>query len=145
LPLFRGITFASLSGHPITDKDTVDISIHVLNHTGLFPKEYKTWILRGNDASKTNDFVSFIIFWENAVKIAAFTDAPASQHVYGMPVTDDDASAHLLTDAVSTFGMAYAATQEILQLNAVNIAAIQEQLQMFYQAVGTGQPPQQQQ
>ena len=40
--LFRGVTFASLSGHPITDKDTVDIGIHVLNCTGLFAEEYKT-------------------------------------------------------------------------------------------------------
>ena len=43
--LFRGVTFASLSGHPITNKDTVDISVSVLNCTGLFAKEYKTWIL----------------------------------------------------------------------------------------------------
>ena len=43
--LFCGITFASLSGHPITDKDTVDIGVRVLNHTGLFAEEYKTWIL----------------------------------------------------------------------------------------------------
>jgi hypothetical protein len=31
--LFRGVTFASLSGHPITDKDTVDIGVRVLNCT----------------------------------------------------------------------------------------------------------------
>ena len=43
--LFSGVTFASLSGHPITDKDTVDIGVRVLNCTGLFAKEYKTWIL----------------------------------------------------------------------------------------------------
>ncbi len=40
LRLFHGNTFASLSGHPITDKDTVDIGICVLNCTGLFAKEY---------------------------------------------------------------------------------------------------------
>jgi hypothetical protein len=57
LRLFCGITFASLSGCPITDKDTVNIGVHVLNRTGLFPKEYKTWILHGNEASKMNDFV----------------------------------------------------------------------------------------
>ncbi len=34
--LFRGVTFTSLSGHPITDKDTVDIGVRVLNRTGLF-------------------------------------------------------------------------------------------------------------
>ncbi len=43
--LFRGVTFVSLSGHPITDKDTVDIGVRVLNRTGLFAKEYKMWIL----------------------------------------------------------------------------------------------------
>ena len=43
--LFCGVTVASLSGHPITDKDTVDIGVRVLNRTGLFAEEYKTWIL----------------------------------------------------------------------------------------------------
>jgi hypothetical protein len=36
---FCGITFASLSGHPIMDQDTVDIGVHVLNCTGLLPEE----------------------------------------------------------------------------------------------------------
>jgi hypothetical protein len=99
-PLVCGITFASLSDHPITDKDTIDIGVRVLNHTGLFPKEYKTWVLCGNNARKTNDFVSFKTFWENAVHSAAFTAVPASQHGYGMAATDGDALAHLLTDAV---------------------------------------------
>ncbi len=62
LHLFCGVTFARLSDPPITDKDTVDISICVLNHTGLFPKEYKTWILHGNDASKMNEIRSFKTF-----------------------------------------------------------------------------------
>ena len=57
--LFRGITFASLLGHPITDKDTADISVHVLNCTGLFAKEYKTWILRGDDPNNAIDFAAF--------------------------------------------------------------------------------------
>ena len=42
---FHSITFASLSGHPITNKDTVDIGVRVLKRTGLFAEEYKTWIL----------------------------------------------------------------------------------------------------
>jgi hypothetical protein len=99
------------------------------------------WILRGNNTSKTNDFVSFKTFWGNAVQIPAFTPFPASQHRYGMAATNDDASAHLHTDAVSTFGMAYATTQESLQSNIANIAAIQGQLQMLCQAAGIGQPP----
>jgi hypothetical protein len=113
LRLFCGITFASLSGHPITDKDMVDIGVRVLNHTGLFPKEYKTWILCGNDASKTNDFFSFKTFWEISVQIAAFTAVPASQHGYGMVATNNNTSAHLLMDAMSNFGMAYAAIPPI--------------------------------
>jgi hypothetical protein len=36
---FRGVTFASLLGHPITDKDTVGIGVRVLNRTGLFAEE----------------------------------------------------------------------------------------------------------
>jgi hypothetical protein len=129
---------------PITDKDTVDISIHILNRTGLFHKEYKTWILHGNNTSKTNDFVSFRTLWENTAQIAAFTTVPASQHGYGMAPTNNNALAHSLTDALSTFGTAYAATQESLRLNAVNIGASQGQFQMLFQAVGIGQPPQQQ-
>ncbi len=38
LHLFHGFTFASLSGHPITDKDTANIGVRVLNRMGLFPK-----------------------------------------------------------------------------------------------------------
>ena len=57
-----------------------------------------------------------------------------------MAATDDDASASL-TDAVSNFGTAYAATQETLRSNTANITAIQGQLQMLCQAVGNGQPP----
>jgi hypothetical protein len=141
---FCGVTFARLSGHLILDKDNIDIGMRILNHTGLFPKEYKMWILRGNDASKTNYFVSFKTFWENAVQIAAFTAVPASQHRYCMATTNDDASAQLLTDVVLNFRTAFAATQELLQSNTVNILAIQGQLQMLCQAVGTGQPPLQQ-
>jgi hypothetical protein len=144
LRLFCCVTFASLSGHPITNKDRINIGIHALNHTGLFPKEYKMWILHGNDASKMNDFVFFKTFCENAVQTAALTAIPGSQHGYGTAVTDDDALAHLLMDAVSTFGTAYAATYESLRSNATNILAIQGQLQIHCQAVGTGQPSQQQ-
>ncbi len=126
LHLFCGITFASLSGHPIMDKDTVDIGMHVLNHTELSPKEYKMWILRGNNASKMNDFVSFKTFWGNAVQIAAFTAVPASQHGYRMAATNDDTSAQSLMDTVSNFGMPYAVTHESLWSNTANILAMQE-------------------
>jgi hypothetical protein len=108
---FHSVTFASLSGHPIANKDTVDISVRVLNHTGLVAEEYKTWILQVIDANNATDFAAFKSFWEKAVQIAAFTSVPANQHGYGMAATDDDTSASL-TDAVSNFGTAYAATPE---------------------------------
>ena len=138
--LFRGVTFASLSGHPITDKDTVDIGVRVLNRTGLFGEEYKAWILRGDDPNNAIDFAAFKNFWENAVQIAAFTAVPASAHGYGMGLANDDDTA-TLTDAVSNFGTAYAATQESLRANTATITAIQGQLQMLCQAIGNGQPP----
>jgi hypothetical protein len=92
----------------------------LLNCTGLFPKECKTWVLYGNYASKTNNFVSFKTFWENAVQIVAFTAVPASQHGYGVAATNDSALMQSLTDAVSNFGTAYAATQELLRSNTAN-------------------------
>ncbi len=112
--LFHGITFARLSGHLITDKDSIDISVHILNCPGLFPKEYKMWILCGSNASKMNDFVSFKTFLENAVQITALTVVPASQHGYSMAATNDNTLAQSLMDAVSNFSTAYAATQKSL-------------------------------
>jgi hypothetical protein len=82
--------------------------------------------LRGNDASKTNNFAAFKSFWENAVQIAAFTSVPASQHRYGMAATNKDAES--LTDAMSNFGRAYAITQESLRSTTTNIAAMQGQI-----------------
>ncbi len=139
LRLFCGITFASFSGHPITNNDTVDIGVRALNRTGLFAKEYKAWILRGNNARKTNNFVAFKSFWENTVQIAAFTSVPASQHGYGMARTDEDAES--FTDVVSNFVTAYAVTQESLRSTTANITAMQGQIQMLCQAIGAGQPP----
>jgi hypothetical protein len=56
----------------------------------------------------------------------------------GLANNDDTAT---LTDAVSNFGTAYAATQESLRGNTATITAIQGQLQMLCQALGNGQPP----
>jgi hypothetical protein len=102
------------------------------------------WILHGNDASKTNNFVSFKTFWENSVKISVSTVIPTGKHGYSMAATDDNALAQLLMDAVMNFSKAYTTTQELLQSNTANILAIQEQLQMLCHAAGTIQPPQQQ-
>ncbi len=55
-----------------------------------------------------------------------------------MVATNDDAES--LTDAVSNFGTAYAATQESLRSTTANIAAMQGQIQMLCQVIGVGQP-----
>ena len=74
LGLFHGATFAN----PIPDVDIVDIGIRVLNHTGLFSKEYTAWITCGDDANNSMNLAMFCSFWETAVNIAAFTATPAS-------------------------------------------------------------------
>ena len=134
--LFRGATFANLAKYPIPDDDIVDIGIRVLHCTGLFAKEYKAWITRGNNAKNLMNFAVFHAFWETAVNIAAFTATPASQHRYSMAATEDDASTTLLTDAVNNFGVAYAATQESLQSSNATISAMQGQLQMLCNMIG---------
>ncbi len=60
--LFRGATFANLAKYPINNDNIVDIGIRILHQTGLFSEEYKTWILRGNDAMKMNNFTAFRAF-----------------------------------------------------------------------------------
>jgi hypothetical protein len=60
--LFRGATFANLAKYPINDDDIVNIGIHVLHQTGLFAEDYKSWILCGNNAMKTNNFTAFRTF-----------------------------------------------------------------------------------
>ena len=47
--LLRDVTFASFAEHPIPNYDIVDVGIWVLHCSGLFPEEYKVWILRGEE------------------------------------------------------------------------------------------------
>jgi hypothetical protein len=138
--LFRGATFANLTKHLIPDNDIVNMGICVIHWTGLFVKEYKAWIMRSNNTVNNMDFSAFCSFLENAVNIASFTATLASQHGYSMNAVDDDQSAAYLTDAVSNFGAAYAATQEGLRNNNASINAMQGQIQMLCNALGN-QPP----
>jgi hypothetical protein len=75
---------------------------------------------------KTNDFPTFRAFWADAVNIASFTATPASSHGYSMAAAKDDSST--LTDAVSIFGAAYAATQESQRTSNEAINAMQGQI-----------------
>ncbi len=138
--LLCGATFANLAKYPINDNDIVDIGIRVLHQTGLFSEEHKTWILCGNDATKTNDFTAFRTFWADAVNTASFTATLASSHGYGMAAAEDNSSA--LTDAVSNFGAAYVATQESQRTSNEAINAMQGQIQMICQVLGSHPPPQ---
>jgi hypothetical protein len=80
-------------------------------------------------------------FWENAVQIAAFTAVPASQPGYGMAATNDDATTYLLTDAVSTFGTPYSATQESLRPNSANIAGSKDSFKCSARQLAPASPP----
>jgi hypothetical protein len=133
--LVHGATFANLANYPINNDNIIDIGIRVLHQTGLFSEEYKTWILHGNNATKTNNFTAFRAFWADAVNIASFTTTPASSHGYGMAAAKDNSSA--LTDAVSNFGAAYPATQESQLTSNKAINAMQGQIQMLCQALGS--------
>jgi hypothetical protein len=126
--LFRGATFANLAKHPIPDDDIVDIGVCIIHWTGLFAEEYKAWITRGNITTNNIDFATFRSFWETAVNIASFTATPTLQHGYGINAVEDDPSAAYLTNAVSDFSTAYAATQESLRNNNASINAMQGQI-----------------
>jgi hypothetical protein len=138
--LFRGATFANLAKHPIPDNDIVDIGIHIIHWTGFFAEEYKAWITRSNNTANDMDCAAFHPFWENAVNIASFTATIASQLGYGMNAVEDDQSVAYLTNAVSNFGVAYAATQESLRNNNASINAMQGQIQMLCNTLDN-QPP----
>jgi hypothetical protein len=96
--------------------------------------------MRGDNPTSDMDFATFSSFLETAVNVASFMAIPALQHSYGMHAIEDNPSATSLTNAVSNFGVAYAATQESLRNNNPSINAVQGKNQMFCNALGT-QPP----
>jgi hypothetical protein len=108
--LFRGATFTNLAKHPIPDNDIVDIVIRIIHWTGLFVEEYKAWIARVNNTANDMDFATIRFFWENAVNIVSFTAIMVLQHGYDMNAVEGNPSAAYLTNTVSNFGTAYAAT-----------------------------------
>jgi hypothetical protein len=103
-------------------------------------EEYKAWIMRGNNPTKDMGFAAFCSFCETAVNTASFMATPTLQHGHGMNAVEDNPSAASLTDAVSNFGVAYAAMQESLHNNNASISAMQGQIQMLCNALGN-QPP----
>jgi hypothetical protein len=138
--LFWGAMFANLAKHPIPDYDIIVIGLCVIHQTDLFPEGNKAWIMCGNNTTNNMDFVAFCIFWETAVNIASFTATPALQHGYGMNAVEGGASAASLTNAVSNFGVAYAATQGSLRNNNASINTMQGQIQMLCNTIGNLSP-----
>ena len=93
--------------------------------------------MRGDNPTSDMDFATFSSFLETAVNVASFMAIPALQHSYGMHAIEDNPSATSLTNAVSNFGMVYAATQESLRNNNPSINVMQGQIQILCNALGT--------
>jgi hypothetical protein len=86
--------------------------------------------MHGNNPTNNMDLAACRTFWEITVNIASFTATLALQHSYGMNAVENNASAASLTDAISNFGAAYAATQESQRNKNTSINAMQGQIQM---------------
>ena len=130
--LFRGTMFAKLVQSTPSPARTLLILAFV-SSVALASSwmEYKAWVKQGNNISNSMNFAAFCSFWGGAMNIVLFTATKATQHGYGMNAAKDDASTTLLTDAISKFGAAYAATQETLHNNNAAINSMQGQIQMI--------------
>ncbi len=143
--LFVGASYASTARYPMNNHDVIDIGLCVIKWCGMYSKEYKNWIAC---ESKTPGIIetidSFKEYWARAIMLVNQTSIPAAQHGYNMAAMDDDALHGLYSKSLANFGMAYAATQEMIKTQATNMAAMQGQLmniQKFCMAVGQQPPP----
>jgi hypothetical protein len=138
--LFLASTFATCAEHPLQDHQILDAAVIVIQNCGLYPEEMKAWKKR--TPAEGNDYAAFKIFWEQAIRIAdKSTATPAAQYDYGMAVTDDDKSTASRTSAlensISTFGSAYAATEERVRNQTDTINQLQGQLSNLQQMCHT--------
>ena len=147
--LFLADTYAICAQHPLQQHQILDAAVIVLQNCGLYPEEMKAWKKR--TAQEGNDYAAFKIFWEQAIRIADTSMAtPAMRYDYGInAVTDDDKSAASRTSAlessISTFGSAYAATEERVRNQNDTINNMQGQInnlqqQLLCQPVTMRQP-----
>ncbi len=146
--LFLASTFATCAEHPLQDHQILDAAVIVIQNCGLYPEEMKAWKKR--TAAEGNDFAAFKIFWEQAIRIAdKSTATPAAQYDYGLniqEITDDATTASrtsALESSISTFGNAYAATEERVRTQTDTINNMQGQLTNLQQMCHTimTQPP----
>jgi hypothetical protein len=138
--LFMADTYATCANHPLQQHQILDAAVIVLQNCGLYPEEMKAWKKR--TPAEGNDYAAFKIFWEQAIRIAdKSTATPAAQYDYGMAVTDDDKSTASRTSAlessISTFGSAYAATEERVRNQTDTINQLQGQLSNLQQMCHT--------
>ncbi len=98
----------------------------------------KAWKKRTQ--AEGNDYAAFKVFWEQAIRIADKSIAtPAVHYDYGMAIHDvpDDKSTTSRTSAlestISTFGTAYAATEERVRTQTDTINQLQGQLNNLQQ------------
>ena len=115
---------------------------HKIENKTSTTKEMKTWKKR--TAAEGNDYAAFKIFWEQAIRIAdKSTATPAAQYDYGMNVheiPDDKSTASrtsVLESSISTFGSAYAATEERVRTQTDTINQLQGQLNNLQQLCHT--------
>lgn len=98
----------------------------------------KAWKKR--TAADGNDFAAFKTFWEQAIRIADTSRAtPAAQYEYGLNITeinDDKSTASrtsMLENSLSSFGSAYAATEERVRTQTDTINNLQGQINTLQQ------------
>ena len=147
--LFLADTYAICAQHPLQQHQILDAAVLVLQNCGLYPEEMKAWKKRTN--AEGNDYAAFKTFWEQAIRIADTSMAmPAARYDYGInAITDDDKTTASRTSAlessISTFGSAYAATEERVRTQTDTINNMQGQInnlqqQLLCQPVNARQP-----
>lgn len=136
--LFLAGTYATCANHPLQTHQILDAAVIVLQNCGLYPKEMKAWKKR--TPAEGNDYAAFKVFWEQAICIAdTSTATPAAQYEYDMNIIEcnDDKSTATRTSAlessISTFGSAYAATEERVRTQTDTINNMQGQLNNLQQ------------
>jgi len=136
--LFLANTYAICANHPLQEHQILDAAVIVLQNCGLYPEEMKAWKKR--TPAEGNDYAAFKIFWEQAIRIADTAMAtPAAQYQYGMninEVSDENSTTSrtsALENSISTFGSAYAATEERVRNQTDTINNLQGQLTTLQQ------------
>jgi hypothetical protein len=74
------------------EHNVIDIGLCIIKRCGMYSKEYKNWIARGNESPPIVEMIdSFKEYLSKAIALVNQTAALASQHSYGMAVVNDNA------------------------------------------------------